>query len=87
VQLNEAQRDALVELLNIGFGRAGASLSRLTGQRVLLDVPEVAMCPVDQLNATLAAFINDEVASVHQVFSGPVAGDALLILDPPAARC
>jgi chemotaxis protein CheC len=85
VQLNEAQRDALVELLNIGFGRAGASLSRLTGQRVLLEVPEVAMCPINQLNATLAAFLKDEVASVHQVFSGPVAGDALLILDPPAA--
>jgi chemotaxis protein CheC len=85
VQLNEAQRDALVELLNIGFGRAGASLSKLTGQRVLLEVPEVAMCPVDQLNATLAQFVQDEVASVHQVFSGPVAGDALLILDPVAA--
>ena len=85
MQLSEPQRDALVELLNIGFGRAGASLSRLTGQRVMLEVPEVAMCPVDQLNTTLAAFIKDEVASVHQVFSGPVAGDALLILDPPAA--
>jgi chemotaxis protein CheC len=85
VQLNESQRDALVELLNIGFGRAGASLSRLTGQRVLLEVPEIAMCPIDQLNSTLAAFVRDEVASVHQVFSGPVAGDALLILDPPAA--
>jgi chemotaxis protein CheC len=85
VQLNDTQRDALVELLNIGFGRAGASLSKLTGQRVLLDVPEVAMCPVDQLNTTLAQFVNDEVASVHQVFSGPVAGDALLILDPRAA--
>ncbi len=85
MQLNEAQRDALVELLNIGFGRAGASLSKLTGQRVLLEVPEVAMCPVDQLNATLAQFVKDEVASVHQVFSGPVAGDALLILDPVAA--
>ena len=85
MQLSEAQRDALVELLNIGFGRAGASLSKLTGQRVLLEVPEVAMCPVDQLNSTLEAFVRDEVASVHQVFSGPVAGDALLILDPPAA--
>jgi chemotaxis protein CheC len=85
VQLNNSQRDALVELLNIGFGRAGASLSKLTGQRVLLEVPEVAMCPVDQLNTTLAQFVQDEVASVHQVFSGPVAGDALLILDPYAA--
>jgi two-component system chemotaxis response regulator CheY len=30
VQLSPVQHDALVELLNIGFGRAGASLSSLT---------------------------------------------------------
>jgi len=85
VQLTEIQRDALVELLNIGFGRAGASLSKLTGQRVLLEVPQVAMHPLQQLNTTLAQLMQDEVASVHQVFSGPVAGDALLMLDPRAA--
>ena len=39
MELTEIQQDALVELLNIGFGRAGASLSQLTGQRVLLEVP------------------------------------------------
>ena len=27
----------------------------------------------------------DDVASVHQIFSGPVAGDALLMLDPSGA--
>ena len=85
MQLSDVQRDALVELLNIGFGRAGASLSKLTGHRVLLEVPHVAIRPLDQLNATLAELVKDEVASVHQVFSGPVAGDALLMLDPAAA--
>jgi len=85
VQLNELQHDALVELLNIGFGRAGASLSKLTQQRVLLDVPHVAIHPVSQLTEVLTELVKDEVASVHQMFSGPVAGDALLILDPVAA--
>jgi chemotaxis protein CheC len=85
VQLNELQRDALIELLNIGFGRAGAALSKLTHQRVLLDVPHVAIHPMSQLTAVLAELVKDEVASVHQVFSGPVGGDALLILDPSAA--
>jgi chemotaxis protein CheC len=85
VILTEPQRDALVELLNIGFGRAGASLSKLTGQRILLDVPEVAIHPVSQLDASLGRVTATKVASVHQVFSGPVAGDALLILDPVAA--
>jgi chemotaxis protein CheC len=85
MQLNAVQHDALVELLNIGFGKAGASLSRLTGQRVLLEVPHVAVHPLDQLNAALAEIMTGEVASVHQVFTGPVAGDALLMLDPAGA--
>jgi chemotaxis protein CheC len=85
VNLTEPQRDALVELLNIGFGRAGAALSKLTGHRILLEVPEVAIHPVSQLDALLGRVTTARVASVHQVFSGPVAGDALLLLDPVAA--
>lgn len=85
MQLNEVQHDALVELLNIGFGRAGASLSRLTGHRVLLEVPQVSIHPINQLHEFLERVVEDEVASVHQIFSGPVAGDALLMLDPVAA--
>ena len=85
MELNSVQHDALVELLNIGFGRAGASLSKLTQQRVLLDVPKVAIHPVSHLTQSLGRLMDDRVASVHQVFSGPVAGDALLLLDPIAA--
>ena len=85
MDLSPAQHDALVELLNIGFGRAGASLSSLTGHRVLLEVPHVAIHPIDHLNDTLGEYMKGEVASVHQEFGGPVGGDAMLILDPVAA--
>ena len=85
MELSAAQHDALVELLNIGFGRAGASLSSLTGQRVLLEVPHVAIHPIEQRNSTLSEFMTGEVASVHQEFGGPVGGDAMLLLDPVAA--
>jgi chemotaxis protein CheC len=85
MQISPAQHDALVELLNIGFGRAGASLSQLTGQRVLLEVPSLAVRPLDQLNAALEELIQGDVASVHQVFTGPVAGDALLMMNPAGA--
>jgi chemotaxis protein CheC len=85
MQLSSAQHDALVELLNIGFGRAGASLSSLTGHRVLLEVPHVAIHPVDALNVSLGQFMSGDVASIHQEFGGPVGGDAMLILDPVAA--
>lgn len=79
--LTTGQRDALTELINIGFGRAAASLSKLTGHRVQLEVPQVMMCPVAELSDALRPYISGEIASVHQVFSGPVAGDALLVLD------
>ena len=85
MELNAVQHDALVELLNIGFGRAGASLSKLTQQRVMLEVPQVAIHPLSHLNESLGRLVDERVASVHQVFSGPVAGDALLLLDPIAA--
>ena len=85
MELTTLQRDALTELINIGFGRAAASLSRITGYRVLLDVPNVAVYPMDQLQGALASMVHGEVATVHQVFTGPVAGDAFLALDGRAA--
>lgn len=85
MDLTATQEDALKELLNIGFGRAAASLSQLTGHRVLLDVPAVSIHALQDLKNALASVVRDEVASVHQIFSGPVAGDALLILNHQAA--
>ena len=85
MELNRVQQDALIELLNIGFGRAAAALSELTGHRVVLEVPEVSIHPIAALTTALRSVAVDDVASVHQIFSGPVAGDALLILDYKAA--
>lgn len=85
MELTQTQRDALIELLNIGFGRAAASLSELTGHRVLLEVPQVSVHAIDELNNALRVVLDDPVASVHQIFSGPVGGDALLILNYSAA--
>jgi chemotaxis protein CheC len=85
IDVSDPQRDALIELINIGFGRAAASLSQLTGYRVILEVPQVAIHPLSELKDVLGQVVKGEVASVHQVFSGPVAGDALLVLDASGA--
>jgi chemotaxis protein CheC len=79
--LTETQRDALAELINIAFARTAASLSELSGHRVLLAAPGVEVLAIDELPSHLGNFIKEEVISVHQIFSGPVAGDALLILN------
>ena len=85
MKLTALQEDALIELLNIGFGRAAASLSQLTGHRVLLETPHVTIHPVEELTESLERVIRSDVASVHQIFSGAVSGDALLILDQSGA--
>jgi len=79
--LTEKQRDALGELINIAFARTAASLSQLSGHRVLLNVPGVEVLAIDELPRFLGNSIKEEVVSVHQIFSGPVAGDALLMLN------
>jgi chemotaxis protein CheC len=85
VTLTTAQQDALIELINIGFGRAAAALSKLTGHRVQLEVPQVVMCPIEEMADRLRPMLADEIATVHQIFSGPVNGDALLVLDQHSA--
>ena len=79
--LTDRQNDALAELINIAFSRTGAALSELTGQRVLLSPPSVSIHRTAELPRVLEKYIPGEVASVHQVFAGPVAGDALLLLN------
>ena len=85
MELTSLQQDALIELLNIGFGRAGAALSELTGHRVVLEVPEVSIHPISSLASTLRGATTEDIATVHQIFFGPVAGEALLILNHSAA--
>jgi len=85
VKFTTVQEDALMELINIGFGRAAAALSKLTGHRVQLEVPQVAMCPIDEMADRLRPMLANDLATVHQIFSGPVDGDALLVLDQHSA--
>ena len=81
MDLTQTQLDALSELINIGFARAANSLSELTGDRVLLDVPQVSIHTIDELRPKLASFVEGEVATVQQIFNGPVSGNALLLLN------
>jgi chemotaxis protein CheC len=81
VQLTELQRDAVTELINIAFSRAAASLSQLTNSRVDLEVPDVSVHQITEISWAVSTFVNGEVATVHQVFTGPVAGDAFLLLN------
>ena len=85
MDLTASQKDALTELINIGYARAAAALSDLTGHRISLAVPEVAIHLIPEIKEKLERVIIGEVASVNQVFSGPITGNAILLLDREAA--
>jgi chemotaxis protein CheC len=83
--LTAKHKETLTELINIGYGRAAAALSDMTGQRIVLEAPKVDMLSVDNVKDALQSILKGDISSVHQVFSGPVAGHALLLLDAEAA--
>ena len=79
--LEHLDHDALTELFNIGLHRAASSLSELTGQRILVDLPRLWVCPVADMHARLTELLHGDLASVHQIFRGTVTGDAVLVLE------
>jgi chemotaxis protein CheC len=85
MNLTADQKDAVAEVVNIAFARTAAALSDLTRNRVELSVPEVAAHPIRDLEAALGKFVRGDVATVHQIFGGPVSGDAFLMLEVDGA--
>ena len=85
MELTAPQQDSLTELINIGYGRAAASLSDLTGHRIALEVPQVAMHQIDELTPLLKRVDHCEVARVNQIITGPVAGNELLLMNESSA--
>jgi chemotaxis protein CheC len=60
-------------------------LSELTRQRIVLAAPQVELYPIDHVKDALGAILKGEIASVQQVFSGPVSGHALLLISREGA--
>ena len=81
IALKARQTDALAELINIAFGLTAAKLSEISGCRVLLDAPIIGIHPMHALARELGPFVAGPAVSVHQVFSGPISGDAILFLN------
>lgn len=85
MELSAQHADALTELINIGYGRAAAALSELTGYRISLEVPELVMHEIEELAPILLSAMPGKVAAVNQAFSGHLAGNALMMLDEQSA--
>jgi len=79
IALEELERDALTELVNIGVSRAAVSLRTMVGEQVFLSVPSLQV--VDRVLA--ATLIREQecapLIAVRQDFEGAFSGRALLI--------
>jgi chemotaxis protein CheC len=73
--------DALAELINIGFGRAAATLSVLVGQRLLLEAPRVELLSIAELRSFLVPISDGNEIIVKQLFRGALTGNTLLFMD------
>ena len=81
MNLDAFETDALTELFNVGLHRAAASLSEITGQRIVVDLPRLWIVRAEEAELRLRDLLTGELAAVHQVFGGAVAGDAVLLIE------
>jgi chemotaxis protein CheC len=77
--LNELERDALTELVNIGVSRAALSLRRMVGEQVLLSVPSIEAVNRSTALTMIRERESDKLVAVRQDFRGAFSGRALLI--------
>ena len=79
VSLDDLERDALTEVVNIGVSRAAASLRKMVGQQVLLSVPAVEIVTYKAAAALIGQRESEELVAIEQNFAGAFSGRALLI--------
>ncbi|MDP5212634.1 chemotaxis protein CheC [Pseudoalteromonas tunicata] len=77
VLLDELEHDLLVELFNIGVGRAADSLSQIVNQEIKLSVPDIEHISVNQLAIKLGN--GQEICSVSQYMKGSFEANTILL--------
>ncbi len=77
--INQDQQDTIVELMNIGVGRAASALSKLVHDEVLLSVPKVDFVDIPTAEIHFAKLLPSALAGVTQAFEGFISGKAALI--------
>lgn len=83
-QLRDLELDALKEVANVGAGHAATALSQLTNRRVMIDVPEVEICPIEEAANTVGSG-NSVVAAVLMHVLGDLTGRCLLLFERECA--
>ncbi|RDJ20856.1 chemotaxis protein CheX [Bosea caraganae] len=86
ISLDELERDALTEVVNIGVSRAASSLRKMVGRQVLLSVPSVEIVTQAAAAALIGQRESEDLVAVKQEFEGAFSGRALLIFPETKSR-
>jgi len=82
--LRHLELDALKEVANIGAGHAATALNQLTDRRVMIDVPNVQVCPIEEAARAVG---NEDgiVAAILMQVLGDLTGRSLMMFDKSCA--
>ena len=79
IDLDEIQHDALVELFNIGVGKAAASMSGIIGGEVTMSVPSISFLNRVDAAEVLAPGGHRRICGVSQHYEGLFDTEAILM--------
>jgi chemotaxis protein CheC len=83
-KLKALQLDALREVANIGAGHAATALSQMTGQTIMISVPQINIAPLEDI-PNQVGMDEEPVAAVLMKILGDLTGLALLVFPQPTA--
>jgi len=85
INLESIQLDGIREIANIGSGHSASALSQIVGHKVMINVPEVKIIPVEKIS-TLWENPNEIITGILLDFLGDITGKTLLLFTKNDAK-
>jgi chemotaxis protein CheC len=79
IELSAEERDAIIELFNLGMGQAASALNQMVDQEVDLSVPYLDIVRRVDAAEQIGCPTGQRICAVRQGFGGPFEGQAMLL--------
>lgn len=79
LNLSEIENDALIEIFNIGVGRAAAAMSSIVSEEVAMSVPAISFENRVQAAAILSQKEAERICAIRQYYTGAFNTEAILM--------